>query len=57
MVRQFKKAGYNNETARRQAATVALAGFNEEGYKPKRRQAAEEGYKPKRVTSTPHSWQ
>ena len=26
---QFKKAGYNNETARRQAATVALAGFRE----------------------------
>ena len=24
-----KKAGYNNETARRQAATVALAGFRE----------------------------
>ena len=53
MVRQFKKAGYNNETARRQAATVALAGFKE----AKIALPAEEGYKPKRVTSTPHSWQ
>ena len=26
---QFKKAGYNNETARRQAATVALEGLRE----------------------------
>ena len=29
LARQSKKAGYNNETARRQAATVALAGFRE----------------------------
>ena len=49
------KAGYNNETARSQAATVALAGFRRQkllynGLTPVQGFSRDVSYLPKRVT-------